>query len=595
MLLIRPYPKATDTLPNYLLRLTAANGYKNSMQILRDERCLLTNNRLPSKKIFFGDFDLDRVAMLANIETAQLTELSFKHTFSKRCVVFGQEFLTKTINFSNVRVCPYCYQEQQSIPFTNSLLAKTFCTKHETALVAIHPDTGKKLAWATHYLWRDAPTWIPQINAMDICEAELTINEQLEKFAHSSLVIADQVLDLAEYCDLLEFFARFHQVAFGSIVTTKYELSSSRNLYTPAHWYIAGWPERYFELLNHFESHPMASSRLTGVRKCFRDLYDDLYNPENKNSGAYKLLKLGFEQYLKNHYSTGLLMSSLSIVSDEVKTESSYVSKEQIAKILNCRVSRVNLYIREGLLSVTKTLANDTELFQRKAVLKLKKKLNECLSLEQCAISLCISTYHLRQLLLSSVIKPLLAPGKNNRDWLVQVTHVKKVINNLKIGADNDITKKMPSIKRFTFAKLNLTALISQMLNGKIKFSFDQDEHNPLSLKQFTPLFNAADDDDKEYVSPIEAVQLLGVNKNAIYDFIKLGYLDCDKIQVRRTPRPIKMIPKKSINNFKSKYRLSRQLSGSRHNSPLISGPSIDGCCVNIYIQQQSSNNRIKI
>ena len=60
-------------------------------------------------------------------------------------------------------------------------------------------------------------------------------------------MIADQVLDLAQYCDLLEFFARFHQVI--SLATTKYELNSSRNFYAPAHWYITEWPERYFELL----------------------------------------------------------------------------------------------------------------------------------------------------------------------------------------------------------------------------------------------------------------------------------------------------------------------------------------------------------
>lgn len=590
MLLIRPHLKATDTLPNYLLRLTAANGYKNSMQLLRDERCLLANNRLPGKKIFFGDFDLQRVAMLANIEAAQLKVLSFKHTSSTRCSAFGQEFLSKAINFSSVRLCPYCYQEQQSIPCTNSLLAKTFCCKHETPLIAIHPDTGRKLTWATHYLWRDAPTWIPQINLINICEAELAINEQLEKLTHSSLVIAEQVLDLSQYCDLLEFFARFHQVAFGSSFTTKYELNSSRNFYAPAHWYITEWPERYFELLNHFEFHPMASSRLTGVRKCFRDLYDDLYSPENKRSTAYKLLKLGFEQYLKDQYSTGLLMSSLSIVSEEVKAESNYISKEQVAKIIGCRVSRVNLYVREGLLSVSKTLTNGTDLFKRKDVLKLKKQLNECLSLAQCAKSLCISTYHLRQLLRSNVIKPLLTPSKINRDWLVQIAQVKNVINKLKSRADNnnDIAKNKSAVKRFTLAKFNLADLISEMLNGKTKFNFDRDKHNPLSLKQFTPFFDAADEVNKQYVSPSEAVQQLGVNKNAIYDFIKLGYLDCDKIQVKRTPRPIKMIPKKSIDNFKSKYRLSRQLRNSNYNALQISGPNIDGCCVNIYLQRDS-------
>ncbi|GLX84306.1 hypothetical protein tloyanaT_05580 [Thalassotalea loyana] len=583
MLLIRPYPKATDTLPNYLLRLTAANGYKNAMQLLRDERCLLSNNRLPGKKTFFGDFDLDRVAMLANIETIQLRELIFTHTFSTRCLGFEQEFLTKTINFSNVRICPYCYQEQQSIPFSNSLLAKTFCCKHGTPLIDMHPDTGRKLTWATHYLWRDAPTWIPQIHPIDIGEAELAINEQLEKLTRSSLVIADKVLDLAEYCDLLEFFARFHQVAFGSSFTTKYELNSSHNFYAPAHWYIAEWPERYFELLNYFESHPMASSRITGVRKCFRDLYDDLYRPENKRSTAYKLLKSGFEQYLKEHYSNGLLMSSLSIVSDEVKTESNYISKEQVAKILGCRVSRVNLYVREGLLSVSKTLANGTDLFKRTNILDFKNKLTNCLSLEQCAAYLSISIYHARQLFRAGIIQALLHPTESNRDWLIERSEADKLVTQLIASACKNVRGNRHAVKRYTFSKVNFANLIKSMLSGEIEYSYKPDKKKPNSLMQFIPNLDDTDEPSQLFVSPSEAIKLLNTNKNAIYDFIKLGYLKAEKINVKRTPRPVKMISKASIANFKSHYLLRDQLNSPIANYKKLSGPNIDGCCVNLF------------
>jgi len=553
------------------------------MQLLRDERYLLTNNRLPGKKIFFGNFDLQRVAMLANIEPEQLRELSFKHTFSSRCLVLGQEFLSKAINFSNVRLCPYCYQEQQSIPFTNSLLAKTFCCEHGTQLIAIHPDTGRKLTWATHYLWRDAPKWISQITPIDICDAELAINEQLEKLTHSSLVIADQVLDLAHYCDLLEFFARFHQVAFGSSFTKKYELNSSSKFYAPAHWYIAEWPERYFELLNHFESHPMASSRLTGVRKCFRDLYDDLYSPENKRSTANKLLKSGFEQYLKDHYSNGLLMSSLSIVSEDVKTESSYISKEQVAKILNCRVSRVNLYIREGLLSVSKTLTNSTDLFKRTDVLNFKNKLSHCLSLVQCAAYLSISTYHARQLFNADIIQPLLRPTESNRDWVIERYEADKLVTQLIACACKNIRANRHAVKRYTFSKVNFTNLIKSMLSGEIEYSYKPDMKHPHSLMQFTPTLNDFDEPNPLFVSPSEAVKLLNTNKNAIYDFIKLGYLKAEKINVKRTPRPVKMISKASITDFKSLYLLRNQLILPVANYVKLSGPQIDGCCINLF------------
>ncbi|MBO1256695.1 hypothetical protein J3L16_13465 [Alteromonas sp. 5E99-2] len=546
---------------------------------------MLSNNRLPGKKIFFGDFDLNRVATLANIETLQLRELSFKHTLSTRCLAFRHEFLTKTINFSNVRICPYCYQEQQSIPFTNSLLAKTFCITHETPLVAIHPDTGKKLTWATRYLWRDAPTWIPQIHPIDIGEAELAINEQLEKLSNNSLVIANQALDLAEYCDLLEFFARFHQVAFGSNTTTKYEPNPSRNFYAPAHWYIAEWPARYFELLDHFESNPMASSRLTGVRKCFRDLYDDLYSLENKYSAAYKLLKSGFEQYLKDHYSNGLLMSSLSIVSDEVKTESTYISKEQVAKILGCRVSRVNLYVREGQLSVSKTLANDTDLFKRIDVHNFKNKLSHCLSIEQCAAYLSISAYHARLLFRAVIIKPLLRPTESNRDWLIDRSEADKLVTQLIASACKNVRANRHAVKRYTFSKVNFANLIKSMLSGAIEYCYKPDKKEPHSLKQFIPILDDTDEPNQLFVSPSEAIKLLNTNKNAIYDFIKLGYLKAKKIKVKRTPRPVKMISKASIANFKSHYLLRNQLNSPLANYKKLSGPNIDGCCVNLYVK----------
>ena len=98
MLLIRPYPQSTDSLPNYLLRLTADNGYKNSMQLLRSANCKLLNNRLPGKKIFFGDFDLERVAMLANINITQVEALKFRQFSNTRCSAFAQDFLVKNLN-----------------------------------------------------------------------------------------------------------------------------------------------------------------------------------------------------------------------------------------------------------------------------------------------------------------------------------------------------------------------------------------------------------------------------------------------------------------------------------------------------------------
>jgi hypothetical protein len=586
MLLIRPYPQPTDTLPNYLLRLTAANGYKNSMQLLRDEHCLLANNRLPGKKIFFGYFDLERVARLANINAHQLNALSLKHTFSTRSLAFGQEFLTKAVNFSSVRICPHCYQEQGSIPFSNSLVAKTFCTKHNCPLITVHPVTGRKLTWATHYLWRDIASWGDNVSSVEVGEAEFTINQQIEYLEDKRVIIGRQQLNLAEYYDLLEFFAHFHQFAFGSSSNhcAKNEIEFSRQYYATAHWYITEWPTQFFELLAHYEKNPMSDMSLTGIRKCFRDLYDDIYSAENSRSSAYKLLKSGFEEYLSDHFSTGMLMSSLSLVDYKVRENSTYINETQVAELLCCHLSKVKIYNREGLIPLSHTLSNGTFLFFRTEVINLQARLANCCSIDECAELLDISVYLTRQLLRDNIIRPLLKPNNENRDWLIEKLQIEKLVNQLKSSTVLTIKKSKTAQKRYTFTKVNFGRLIQSMLNGGINYGFTPNKKLLLSLKQFTPNFDANDEANNEFLSPGEVAIELGVNINAIYAFIKLGYLEYEKLQVKRTARPVKMIPKASIDKFKSRYLLTKQVNKiSLSNVKLVSGPKIDGCCVNLY------------
>jgi len=586
MLLIRPYPKPTDSLPSYLLRLTAANSYKNSMQLLRTANCKLLNNRLPSKKVFFGEFDLKRVALLANINIAQVEALRLKQITSTRCLAFKQQFLVKNLNVSHLRVCPLCYEEHKTIAFINTLAAKTYCTKHNCSLISVHPDTGRKLTWATHYLWRDIVSWNNKVAPVEVGKAEFQINQQIEYLETSRIIIGRQTLNLAEYCDLLEFFAHFHQFAFGSQKKTsaKSNIEFCRQYYSAAYWYMAEWPTRFFELLAHFENSPMSDKRLTGIRKCFRDLYDDVYSAENNRSGAYKLLKSGFEKYLRDHYSTGILMQSLSQIDPQVKEQSTFISETQVAELLCCHLSKVKVYVREKLISSHHSLVNGTRLFLRSDIIKLKTRLRNCCSIDECAQLLGVSVYHARQLLRVEIICSLIKPNSESRDWLIERLEVKKLINLLKASADVAIKKSITAKKRYTFTKVGFGSLIQSMLERRISYGYTANKKQPLSLEQFPPYFDDNDESITDFLSPTEATIELSVNINAIYDFIKLGYLECEKLQVKRTARPVKMIPKASIDKFKSRYLLTRNTKNMHPNDIyLTSGPKVDGCCVNLY------------
>lgn len=588
MLLIRPFPKIQETLPSYLLRLTEANGYRNPIQLLNTEPVQFTNNRLPSKKIFFGDFDIEHIATLANVDSSKLHNLKFLPYSSARCSAFGKIFSNKSFNYSNIRICPFCYQENRQFSFINLLMPKTYCTRHQLSLLTIHPETGKQLTWGTHYLWK-------LLNKLDSfpashadSETEHKLNAVIEDTEHQAYILGTYHIDLPGLCDLLNFFARFHQVAFRSrrLDIAHCHANYCRQHYLPAYSYIEDWPNRYFELLNHFEKNPMGQQTgFTGVRKCFRDLYDDIYSLENQGSTGYQLLKFGFEAYLKNHFSLGTLSNSFTRLSKQTIDACRHMNESQVGQLLQIPPSRLKVLIREELLLPHSQLQNGQRLFTRFEVEQLKSRLADCLTLEACASLLDISAHKARQLLGAGLLIPLISTDEHNRDWLIEKHRVEDIILRLKCSAQKQVINANydSNLKQFYFGNYSFKTLIAKMLGGAVEYNYEECKERPFSLRQFIPIFSNEDQSSSEYLSPNEASGVLGININAIYDLIKRGYLDVEMKSVNRTARPVKMIPVSSIQKFNAHFMFSG--AGKKpHQDLKIAGPKLDGCCVNVYL-----------
>lgn len=583
MLLVRPYPNDKETIPNYLLRVTAANRYDRPNQILHYNTSPSVKYRSHSKNLFFGDFNIDIVASMLAIEPAQILKLKFERLNNSRTHAFGQSFVTKHLNFSTIRLCPDCIKEKLSIPFHNSLASKTYCVRHNLPLISAHPQTGKLLTWGTPYLWKYAQDWLPV--KRPITAAERTINETIENFEQDAISIEGIEMGLADYCDLLEFFAHYHAVAHREQKQTlqKKELGFCLDYYAAAEPYIKSWPHKFYGLLKHYENNPMSKSRQSGIRKCFRDLYDDIYRDVNNDSTAYALLRKEFENYIQYHFLRGMVTPALTKVAPSVLQKSVYLSETQAAKELNCRLSRLRIYIRAELICYGASIANNN-LLKRSDVLALKQRLDDCISICDSAKLLGVSVYHVRQLLRAGLLPSLLMPNNNNRDWLIEKGSVYALFNRLKDGAKSDTVNTKSNTKLCNLTRVNLSELVSKMLSNKISYAFDADSSASNSLNQFIPIFDVSDEPMSDYLSPSGAKEELQVNINAIYDFIRLGYLDCIKLPVKRTLRPVKMIPKASLERFKYSYLLSKDLEPELSSEVLLlSGPKIDGCCVKVY------------
>tara|TARA_R110001583_G_scaffold195537_1_gene375646 strand:+ start:15519 stop:17273 length:1755 start_codon:yes stop_codon:yes gene_type:complete len=582
MLLIRPCPRDKELLPQYLVRLSVANGYHNTQAMMKVIGESLANTRIPGKRLYFGNFDIKGLSTAVNLTPERINEYKLKRISDTRYLYNGQQFSLKTTSFNYLRVCPLCYAETPELNLLNSIHVKTACAKHRCALLDTHPETGKKLNWGTQYLGQDVATWADNIPVREPCQAELALNECIETLWSSNgclpYAIADSI-SLAEFLDLISFFAHFHQRAFG-----KGAISTQQSYFAPAHWYLSEWPQPYNELLEYFQNNPMASNRLNGLRKCYRDLYDDLYSPHNACSRGYKLLRDHFENYIVKRFSDGALLSSVKWIQQSKLENSAYLNEKQTCKYLSVPNTKLKVLVREGLILPFKQLENGTLLFALLSLQALKTKLSNCLSLSQAAKLLELSDYHMRALLKAGLINTLLQPSAKNRDWLIEKAELVLFVSKLKSKSMKGLSTTEHGVKRHTFAGEDLANLLQRMLSDEVKYTYIHYPSSQLSLGQFYPEFKTSETEHLGLLTPKEACTALGINKNVIYDLVTKGLIDSTRQSVKRTPRPVLLIPRSSVDTFKSKYLLKHQMGNvPMNNLNIISGPKIDGGLINIY------------
>ncbi|MDK2763369.1 MAG: TniQ family protein [Alteromonas macleodii] len=146
-LLSRPYPREDESLPSYLLRLISANHYRNPVVLLQHLGASISNNRLPAKKIWFGEFDTQAVERCANLVPSTLDLMAAKHIGPNAIEVCGKRLRAHAIRYNRLKVCPFCLIENRPIELSNSLSAKILCPKHEVKLLNQSPRTGRALTW----------------------------------------------------------------------------------------------------------------------------------------------------------------------------------------------------------------------------------------------------------------------------------------------------------------------------------------------------------------------------------------------------------------------------------------------------------------
>jgi len=214
MFLVRPHPLENEHIVNYLLRLSMVNGFKNAIQLLRCAQFSLSNNRLPPKKLFTGDFDVNHLQEQCYLSDKELHNMLF-HENSTHFYRFNHLLLPiASINFSRPTFCPRCFCENLNQPVAHLLFAVTHCEKHKCTLVEYNPENGRRLTWATPNLLSIMENLL--VSSKE--EQTSLLNQHIGKLCHQAdskkdLMGGGEALNLTNYLMLLNFFAHYHQRA----------------------------------------------------------------------------------------------------------------------------------------------------------------------------------------------------------------------------------------------------------------------------------------------------------------------------------------------------------------------------------------------
>ena len=542
---------------------------------------------MPNDKILFGEYARNELLAAFNLDKkAPLTLFSYRTDGLNRTADF---VLPSTLFRANhPRLCPYCVQEMGYIECSTFFLPKTYCTKHQTAL--LDKLNGKRIRWSTPFLFENLLEYKRSNEShSNTSGTVIDFNNILEKLISNepSTLMPVQIRDmnLNEISRLIDFSMRYKNRANAStpLNLANYTNDQLAKAFEDAHSFLMNWPTSFDDLLFYYEKNPMSNRRgKHGIRYCFRDLYDELYAKQNEHHLAYSLLKQQFENYLATRYSDSAFLSTISRISTNLYENSRLINRKHAAKILKCRANKVDIYVREELLQKS---GHEGSLFLREDIELLSHRLSNCLTLNQLASELEIGRYKTISLLNNKIIKPILKPNENNRDWLIEKDEVLRFISILHSNSSFTIPNSATAttFKKMTFHGMNFPCVIRKMLNGELTYLYvgSTGITKKLSLNQFIP-FLRHEVDEPDFFTPKEASKYLSVNINAIYFWIKKGLLKATRKKVNNVTRPIIMIKTESALDFKSKYTLSKERNKNRKYT-VISGPKIDGGIVYVY------------
>ena len=429
ILLRRLPPKADESFPGYIVRLTEENGYETPSWILG-----MAGIRNVSTWYFFlvsGAADLRPLSKLTGVTAEELRKLVYPPATqgdnAQTHLAFGSLIPRHLIRVDRAKVCPSCLAETDYARRIWEFVPVTACPLHGRLLLETCPKCRKRISWARGKLsfcscgadWRDAA--VQTAGAAELRLARL-IHERCGHSTNEDREQEDRArnplygLDIHHLLVAVLFIAaqeRFKKGSSGASGLNSLANESVHVALSNAFEVFDTWPDNFHRFLDRIRGRHGGTSTVGGLHRTFGRFYPGLYR--RLSSRRFDFMRAAFEDYLTNRWDSGLIHSKYKDLLPNAFRNNKYVGKCEAARELKVSSESIDGFVDKGLLRGTVKSRGKRKVFriERLSLDALSAKKGDLLIAKQAAGMLCVDRKAVADLVAHGCLTPLANPSSD--------------------------------------------------------------------------------------------------------------------------------------------------------------------------------------
>lgn len=350
LLLLTPSPNATESLLGYVLRISERNGYESPWHVLS------LAGFSPGEMRSAG-FPIHKLATVLGCRPEELDRISYRAAAPAKEFKLLGETVGVSLNCSPLRlrnpsICPCCVQDSGHIDAFWDLTFAVACPDHGTRSLEICPECNELLTWYRPGLLRCKCG--ADLGSVERPEADIAVVQMmqilrakahgLEKPELSSTLLPLDLLWQLPLRSLLELIGALGN--YTHLADLKGDSVSSFETLTSAVTALRDWPTNFHSLLRKMATRSNTNSMTLRAR--FESFYKSMFK-RRKKAADFTFLKDEFIRFGMAEWKDGVVDKRML---DGDMAEHRFMSKLSLANFVDVDVRTISSWAKSGKLEI---------------------------------------------------------------------------------------------------------------------------------------------------------------------------------------------------------------------------------------------------